>query len=74
MYSTTQIKKQKCETKLIDDFIKPLLPVIDIISFRDNKANNLLHCSLKDYINEHTKIFYQKKTLIKFVPNTYTEK
>jgi len=49
MYSTDIIARNHNDKKIIDEFIKPLMSEFDLLSFRDNKNNNLLHCVLKTF-------------------------
>ena len=49
------------------------MPDIDILGFRDRKGNNLLHCSLKDFIRDYTEKLYEYDRLKKYVPGNLSE-
>ena len=73
MYSTDVIAENEgYENQIIEDFLKPLLPEIDLLSFRDNKNNNVLHCALKTFQKKTTNNFFQK-IFNKYVPKDMTE-
>lgn len=74
MYSTDVIERNRLEMKIIDEFIKPLLNEFDLLSFRDNKNNNLLHCILKTFQKNYTPKFFDEGEVYKYVPaNTSKE-
>jgi hypothetical protein len=67
MYSTDVIARNRHENKIIEGFMKPLLSEFDLLSFRDNKNNNLLHCVLKTFQKNFTPKFFHEGEVYKYV-------
>lgn len=68
MFSTDVIARNRNDKKIIEEFMMPLLGEFDLLSFRDNKNNNLLHCVLKTFQREYTPRFFSEGEVYKYVP------
>jgi hypothetical protein len=70
MYATDIQKKFGNAERIINEFILPLYDDFDLISFRDNKENNLLHCCLKTFQakDNFTLNFFNSGMVNEFVP------
>jgi hypothetical protein len=70
MYATDVQKKCGNAERIINEFILPLYDDFDLISFRDNKENNLLHCCLKTFQAKEnfTLNFFNSGKVNEFVP------
>ena len=68
MFSTDIVQKTRKHNKIIDEFMLPLYNDFDLLSFKDNKDNTLIHCHLKTYQVNMTDEFYKDEYLYKFIP------